>query len=112
MATYIDNPAEGADGVGSIDGLGAAASVLHDGAGDHDNVLGGVGELLDDQVDHLAEAGILVLEQLRDAEEEGGGFVGRELLPGVEEKGDLGEENATSSGLDRGAIEESCCPPV
>lgn len=52
-------------------------------------------------MDHLAQAGILVLEELRDAEEEGGCFGGRELLARVEEEGDLGEQNATSSGLNR-----------
>jgi len=40
------------------------------------------------------------LEELRDAEEEGGGFVRRELLAREEEEGDLGQENATSSRRD------------
>jgi len=42
-------------------------------------------------VDHLSEAGILVLEELRDTEEEGCSFVGGELLSRVEKKSDLGE---------------------
>lgn len=107
--TYINNTAEGANSVGSEDGIGATASILHNGAGYHNNIFSRVGKLLDDKVHHLAKTGILILEQLRDAEKEGGGFVCGKLLPGVEEKGDLGEENATSSRLDRGAVEESCC---
>lgn len=58
---------------------------------------------------HLAETGILVLEELRNAEEEGGGFVGWELLPRVEEKGNLGKENATLSRLDRRTVEQASC---
>ncbi|KAI6775225.1 hypothetical protein HG530_001983 [Fusarium avenaceum] len=111
-ATYIDNSAESTDSVGSVDGIGAASGILHNRAGNHNNILSRVGELLNDKVDHLSEAGILVLEELGDAEEEGGGFVGRELLPCVEEESDLCEENATSSRLDRGAVEESCCRTI
>lgn len=68
-----------------------------------------MGQLLDDKVDHLSQAGIFVLEELRDAEEEGGGFVGRELLAGVEEEGDLGQEDPTSSRLYGRAVEQSRC---
>jgi hypothetical protein len=60
-------------------------------------------------VDHLAQAGILVLEELRDAEEEGGRFGGRELLARVEEEGDLGEQDTASSGLDRRGVEQASC---
>ena len=60
-------------------------------------------------MDHLTKAGILVLEELRDTEEERGCLVGREALAGVEEEGDLGQEDAASSRLDRGAVEESSC---
>lgn len=107
--SYINNATEGADRIRAEDHVGAAASILHDGARDHDDVLGGAGQLLDHQVDHLAETGILVLEELRDAEEERRGLVGRELLARVEEESDLGEEDSASSRLDRGAVEESSC---
>ena len=107
-ATYIDNAAESTNSIGSVDSIGTATSVLHNCAGNHNNILSRVGKLLDDKVDHLAEAGILVLEELRDTEKEGCSFVCRELLSCVEKKGDLCEENATSSRLDRGAVEESC----
>lgn len=102
---YINNAAQRADGVGAVDGIGAAARVLHDGACDHDGVLGGAGQLLDDEVDHLAQAGIFILEELRDAKEEGRGFGGREFLSRIEEESNLGEEDAASSGLDGGAVE-------
>jgi hypothetical protein len=107
--SYINNATEGADRIRAEDHVGAAAGILHDGARDHDDVLGGAGQLLDHQVNHLAETGILILEELRDAEEERRGLVGRELLARVEEEGNLGEENAASSRLDRGAVEESSC---
>lgn len=98
---YIDNAAEGPDGVGPVDRIGTASRILHDCARDHDNVLGGAGQLLDDQVNHLAQAGILVLEELRDAKEERRRFGGREFLARIEEQSDLCEENAASSRLDR-----------
>jgi hypothetical protein len=62
--SYINNATEGADRVRAEDHVGAAAGILHDGARDHDDVLGGAGQLLDHQVNHLAETGILILEEL------------------------------------------------
>lgn len=106
---YINDAAESPDRVGPENGLGAAASILHDRASDHDDILSGVGQLLDDKVDHLSQASILVLEQLRDAEEERRSFIGRELVARVEEEGDFGKEDSASSRLDRGAIEQSGC---
>lgn len=103
--THIDDTAQGSNGIGAVNGVAAATCVLHNCARDHDDVLGRVGQLLDDKVDHLAEARIFVLEQLRDAEEEGGGFGGGESLARVEEEGNLGQQNATSSRLDGRAIE-------
>lgn len=111
-ATYIDNAAKSTNSIGSVDGIGAASSILHNRASNHNDILGRVGELLDNKVNHLSETGILVLEELGDAEEEGCSFVCRELLSGVEKEGDLCEENATSSRLDRGAVEESCCATI
>lgn len=105
---YIDNAAEGSNRIGSVDGLGAAAGILHNRGRHHNDVLSRAGELLDDKVDHLPQAGILVLEKLRNAEEKSSGFIRRELLPGVEEKRNLGEEDTASSWLDRGAAEETC----
>lgn len=108
--TYVDDATQSTNGIGSEDCVCATSSILHDRTSDHDDILSRVGQLLDDKVDHLAETGILVLEQLRDTEEEGCSFVRGELLSRVEQKGDLGEEDATSSRLDRGAVEQSCCP--
>lgn len=90
--THVDDATQGTNGIGPEDRLGTTARVLHDRARHHYYVLGGASKLLDDEVHHLAEARILVLEELRDAEEEGGGFVPRELLPRVEEERDLGQE--------------------
>lgn len=81
----VDNATQSTDGVGTVYDVASDSSVLHDTAGDHDDVLGGVGELLDDQVDHLAKGSIFVLEQLGDAEEERGGFVLGEFFAGEEQ---------------------------
>jgi hypothetical protein len=62
----VNDSAEGADGVGAVDNLAADGHILHYGSGDHDHVVGGARELLDDEVHHLAEGGVLVLEELRD----------------------------------------------
>ena len=65
-------------------------------------------QLLDDEVYHLPQTGIFILEELRDSEEEGSGFIGGEALSGVKEEGDLGEEYSTSSGLYGRRVEQSC----
>jgi hypothetical protein len=88
----INDAAEGADRIGAVDDVAADAGVLHDGRGDHDDIVGGAGQLLDDQVDHLAQRGILVLEELRDAEEERRGFVASPALAREEQQGQLGED--------------------
>jgi hypothetical protein len=38
-ATYIDNAAEGANSIWSVDSIGAAAGILHNRAGNHNNIL-------------------------------------------------------------------------
>jgi hypothetical protein len=88
----INDAAKGADCIGAVYDVAADGGVLHDGGGDHDDIVGGASELLDDQVDHLAERGILVLEELRDAEEEGRGFLAAPVLAGEEEESQLGED--------------------
>jgi hypothetical protein len=89
--THVYYATQCPDSVRSVYDIASHCRVLHYAARNHDHILGGAGQLLDDKVDHLAEGGILVLEQLGDAEEEVGGFPGRELLTGEEEKGDLCE---------------------
>jgi len=47
------------------------------------------------------------LEELRNTEEKGGGFIGGEFLPSEEEKGDFGEQSpASQRGYGR-RVEES-----
>jgi hypothetical protein len=111
-ATYIDNAAERTYSIGSVNCIGATSSILHNRASNHNDILGRVGKLLDNKVNHLSETGILVLEELGDTKEEGCSFVGGKLLSGVQKESDLCEENATSSRLDRGAVEESCCSTI
>jgi hypothetical protein len=90
MSTYVDDSAQSTDGIGSVDCVAATSGILHNGAGDHDNVLSRIGQLLDDQEDHLPQTGILILEELRDAEEESGGFLFGEYFSPVEEESNLG----------------------
>lgn len=40
MSTYVDNPAQSSDGIGSVDCVAAASGVLHHGAGNHDDIFG------------------------------------------------------------------------
>ena len=89
--TYVYYATQRPDSVRSVYNIASHRCVLHYTARNHDDILGGTGQLLDDKVDHLAEGGILVLEQLGDAEEEVGGFPGRELLTSEEEEGNLCE---------------------
>lgn len=50
---------------------------------------------------------VLVLEQLGDAKEEGRRLLGAEGLADIEEVDDLGEEDATFPGTDRGLVEDA-----
>ena len=60
--TYVYYAAQRPDSVRSVYDIASHCRVLHYAARNHDNILGGTGQLLDDKVDHLAEGGILVLE--------------------------------------------------
>lgn len=66
-------------------------------------------QLLHDQVDHLSQRGVLVLEQLRDAEEQLGGLVGGESFASEQQHGDLGEKSSAFPRRDRRNIEKACC---
>lgn len=61
-STHVDDTAQRTNSIGTIDWLGATSRILHDCASHHNYVLGGVRELLDGEVDHLAKASIFVLE--------------------------------------------------
>jgi len=93
----IDDSAEGADRIGAVHDIAADRSVLHDGGRDHDDIVGRARQLLDDEVDHLAERGILVLEELGYAEEEGGGFLASPALAREEQQCELRQDLAIVS---------------
>tara|TARA_R110002003_G_scaffold122_7_gene11061 strand:- start:16784 stop:17230 length:447 start_codon:yes stop_codon:yes gene_type:complete len=97
----VDYSAEGADRIGTVHDVAANRRVLHDGRGDHDDIVGRASELLDDQVDHLAERGIFVLEELRYAKEERGGFLPSPTLAGEEQQCELGQD-LSSLSIDSG----------
>ena len=67
----IDDAGQDAEGVGTVQ-IDVAGHVLGEGGGDNDDIVGvaGLGNLLDEQIDHTAEAGIVGHEQLGDAEED------------------------------------------
>jgi hypothetical protein len=109
MAAHVNDATKRTNGVRPVDKISAPAGVLHDGAGDHDNVFGGAGELFDDQVHHLPKAGIFILEELRDAKEKAGGFVGRELFSRVNEESDLREQYTALPRMDRRIVEQARC---
>jgi hypothetical protein len=88
----INYSAEGADRIRAVYDITADGRVLHDGGGDHDDIVGRPRELLDDQIDHLAQRGILVLEELRYTEEERGGLLPSPALASEEEQGELGQD--------------------
>lgn len=53
------------------------------------------------------QAYVLVLEELSDAEEEGGGLLGTEGLADIEEVDDFGEEDAALAGADGSLVEDA-----
>lgn len=63
-ASHINDPAKGSYGVGFVQDIATNGSILHDATGDHDDIFGSIGQFLDDQVHHLPEGGIFVLEEL------------------------------------------------
>lgn len=109
--SYINDAAQSSNGIGTEDSVTATASILHDRTRYHNDVLGGSGQLLDNKVDHLSKACIFVLKKFRNTEEKSCSLIGWEMFAGIEKKGNLGQENTTLSGLDGGAVEQSCCPP-
>lgn len=104
---YINNAAEGTDSVRAVENITTHGGILHDNTRRHNHILGSPSKLLQDEIDHLAQRGILVLEQLRNAEEERGSLVRGELLPGEQEDGNFGQERATCSRGDGRSIEQS-----
>lgn len=103
----VDDTTQSSDGVGTVYDVASDSRILHDTAGNHNDILGGVGKLLDDQVDHLAEGGIFVLEQLGNAEEEGGGFILRKLFTSHKQEGDFGEQNTAFARRNGRRVEDA-----
>lgn len=106
---YINDAAQRADSIRPVENITANSGILHNNTGGHDRVLCGICQLLQDQVYHLAQRGILVLEQLRDAEKERRGLICRELLPRKQEHSNLRQEGAASSRRDGRSIKQSSC---
>lgn len=110
LVSHIDNPAQRPYSIGSVNDIAPhRGRILHDRARNHNDILSSLCQLLDHQIHHLSQAGILILKELGDAKEQGGRFVGGELLPSEEEQRDLGEEDPTSSGRDGGRVEYTRC---
>ena len=88
----IDDSAEGADRIGAVYDVAADGGVFHDRGRDHNDIVGRTSQLLDDKVHHLAEGGILVLEELRYTEEECCSFLSSPALTGEEQQCELGQD--------------------
>ena len=97
IVAHVYYPAQRPYGICSVNHITPHRRILHNTACDHDDILRSIRQLLDNQVHHLPERGIFVLEQLRNAKEEGCRFIRRELLAGEEEQRDLGQEYAAFS---------------
>jgi hypothetical protein len=89
---YINNPTQTPYGICAVHHITPhSGSILHNTARHHNHILRRLCQLLDHQVHHLPEGGILILEQLGDAKKEGCGLVGGEFLAREEEERNLGE---------------------
>lgn len=88
---HIDNPAKSTDGVRAVKHITPNGGILHNNARRHDHIFRSSRKLLQDEVNHLTQGGIPILEELRNPEEERGGLVRGELLAGEEEDGNLRE---------------------
>lgn len=91
--SYIDYPAKSSYRICFIQNIASDRGIFHYAASDHDDIFCGVCQFLYDQIHHLPQGGIFVLEKLGYAEEKGGGLVRRESLPSKEEQRNFGKEN-------------------
>ena len=89
--TYVDYPTKSSDGISSIENVTSDRRIFHDTACHHDSIFSCICQLFNNQVNHLPQGGIFVLEELRDAKKEGCCFIGWELLPGKEKESNLGK---------------------
>ena len=96
----VDDAGQDPEGVGPVK-VDVARHVLGEGAGDDDDVVrvAGLCHLLDEEVDHAAEAGILGHEELGDPEEDLGRLDGRQGLAGVVQVEQLGNDGAALAGI-------------
>lgn len=53
--TYINDAAQGSDGIGPVQNVAAHRSVLHNDTCRHDHILGGSGQFFQNQIDHLPQ---------------------------------------------------------
>lgn len=75
-------------------------------AGHNDDILCDARHLLDSQVAHAAQRGIIGLKELGHRKESLGGFCGPQVLPLIYEIKDLGEDVGTFSRVDRCFIKD------
>lgn len=106
--TYINNSTKRPNRIRPVQNITTNSRILHNNTRRHDRILRGTRQLLKNQIHHLSQRGVLILEQLRDTEEERGSLVRGKLLPGEQENRDLGQEGAACPGRDGGGIEQSC----
>ncbi len=104
--SYVNNFTQRSDGIRFEDDLAIDAGIFDDALRNHNGIGCGRRQVLEDQVHHLAQRRVLVLEELRDAEEEVRRFLWRELLLREKEERDLGEQDSAVPSRDGGFVED------
>src|SRR3954453_14024969 len=88
-APYVYYSTKRPNRIGPIYVFTSEIAILHDNACRHDDIFGCVCKLFQDEVDHLPQRRIFVLEKFRYAKEKRGSFGGWKLLAGKEKHGNL-----------------------
>ena len=91
MRTYVYYPAESPNGIYPVENVAPHSCVFHYATCDHNDILRSTRKLFDDQVHHLPERRVFVLEKFGDPKEEGRSFVGRKPFAGEEKEGNFCE---------------------
>ena len=92
------------DGVCAVE-VDGRVHVLHQAAGDDDDLVRAGAHVLDDEVDHAAQGRVPGLEELGHAEKDLGRLFFGEGLPLDEEVEELGDDLLAAAGVDVGVVE-------
>ena len=99
--TNIYYPTQCPDGIGTIEDIASNSSIFHNATSDHDDIVCGASQFFENQIHHLSQTGIFVLEKLRNAKEQIGCFIFGESFASEQEENDFGKQYPALSGRDR-----------